>query len=129
MPRGRGRLLTLSPVKIPSFLYFTKGAGCLWIIRVSLMFGSVETSPTALSNQRINKASEGMISSRCFYSALPNSFSGLCLCYLYPVSPGTLNYQLPPTSSCFRCLFLYISVLDLILSYRIAAIFFLIALE
>lgn len=84
-------LLNLLPVKIPPFLCFIKGASCLWIIRVSLMFGSVETSPTALSNQRINKVSEGMISSRCFYSPLPNSFSSLCLCYLYPVSSGTVT--------------------------------------
>jgi len=71
-------------------LSFIKGASCLWIIGVALMFGSVETSHTASSKQRMNEASEGMISSRCFCSVLPHSFSGLHLLLLH-VSPGTLT--------------------------------------
>lgn len=48
-----------------------------------------------------------MISSRCLYSVLPNSFSGLCLCYLYPVSPGTLTINsLPPALVSDVCSFI-----------------------
>lgn len=119
MLRGWGMLLNLSPVKIPPFLYFIKGASCLWIIRVSLMFWSVETSPTVLSNQRINKTSEGMISSRCFYSALPSSFSSLCV-LSRPSGTLTIN-SLPPALVSDVCSF-FISFLDLLLSYRVAAV-------
>lgn len=121
MLKGWGMLLNLSPVKIPPFLYFIKGASFLWIIRVSLMFGSVETSPTALSNQRISKVSEGMMSSRCFYSALiPSQVCASVISTLFPLAPSLSANSL--LSARFRCLLLFISVLDLILSYRIAVV-------
>lgn len=62
------------------------------------MFGSVETSHTASSKQRMNEASEGMISSRCLYSLRPHSFLSLHLCYLslFPLAPllSTPSHQL-----------------------------------
>ena len=95
-----GMLLNLLLIKVPPFSApsFIKGTSCLWIISVSLMFASVETSHTASSEQRMNEASEGMISSRCFYSVLPHSFAGLHLSYLslFPLAPSlsTPSHQL-----------------------------------